>query len=109
MSETWYRINEWSVKIEPVLILKHTTHFVTLEYKDWQGKPRESRQGRKGFFPTFAEAKQALVKDFSCRVENAKKSLQEHRSRLGQAQSLKEPQLTVDQNFCDETAERVQS
>jgi len=91
MSETWYKISSYSVRIQRVEVVKATEYFVTYKRSLYGGGWRETREKRDGqFFKTFAEAKTELIDRYEKSVQAAKDSLQIRRSYLGQAKSLTE-------------------
>lgn len=91
----WYSWSDWSTVIVPVKVEKFTDKTVTLApHGTWHSKPeRHNRIASTSYFPTFAEAKAAVIAKLEHEVELRKSQLQYSRSALGQAQSLKEPEV----------------
>jgi hypothetical protein len=88
---TWWKIGHYRAEIEPVEVVAFTTSFVTFLSK-WGASVLERRERRDDIFPSFLEAKEEMVRRAEVDVKEAKDSLQEARSFLGQVESLKEPE-----------------
>jgi hypothetical protein len=70
---TWYKISKYGKpEIKAVEVLKETPKFIVYLYVYWDGKTYERRAAKNTeFFPTFSEARQALINQLARRVNNA--------------------------------------
>jgi hypothetical protein len=91
----WFYFDEWKKTITPVEITKATEHFVVLAPDPNSGWMRYRKEGRRvardgRYFPSFAEAKESIINEFTRKLSYAKESLHRAQSALGQIESLKE-------------------
>ena len=96
---TWWRIQNYSPKIDPLEVVYFTASFVTYLEKQWCFKGpdvlRERRARRDDIFPSFDEAKAEAIRRATVKVEYAKNELQRCRSALEQWESIKQPEATA--------------
>lgn len=86
---TWWRISDYSPEIEPLPVVAFTKSFVTYLRKQWtfSGPDRfEERRGKRDdILPTFAEAKEKLIRIAEAHVKATREGLQQlaHVSETG--------------------------
>ena len=80
--ETWWRVNRYAWKIEPVDVKKETPHFIEIYEEHW----KQNRRTAKGteYWKTFAEARQHML-------DIAMRDLEYARTRQNEAFMMEEP------------------
>jgi hypothetical protein len=71
---TWWRVNRYTWKIEPVDVKKETPHFIEVYGEYW----KQTRRVAKGneYFPTFAAARTRMVDIASGNANTAQRDLE---------------------------------
>ena len=91
---TWWKIQRWCVRIDPVKVVAFTEKTVT-SLDAWGRESRRKKGDNQGsdYFPTFEEAKAEAVRRCQARVDSLKSQTQQENSALGQWQALKQPEV----------------
>lgn len=92
MNTTWYKIKMWANKITPVEVINETSKqvvYIDTRYEQQERRAFKVSEGE-GFYPTFAEAKAALVAYQAKQVESAEARLGHARAKLATAEMVRE-------------------
>lgn len=92
--QTWYQVASYSVQIIPVKVTKATEHTVTVLESFRPGEEHAHvRRNDQEYFPTFAEARTALVDRTFFKVQEADAVLNRRREDWVAAMALTEKSL----------------
>lgn len=85
----WYEINSWSTRIVPVEVVSDTKSFVYIYNDFWKKTSRHRKEGT--YYPTFEDAKAALIKRLQTHLRGYKKNILETEASLSELQARQEP------------------
>ena len=88
---TWYEITHWNTEIKAVEVVKDSPAFVTLAATSIWNERREAKHTSSGgYYPSFQEAKDALIAMLSDKIDRHQKEVERLQRHVAKVEVLTE-------------------